>query len=250
MNGMIIYFSATGNSKFVASQVAEATDDNIISITEITEKLHLQPGESLGIVIPTYFYWVPSNVQEFLENLEIDCDENSYIYCIATCGGTSGQASQQVGRYLKKKGKYVNAYFDIVTPDNWTPMFDANNKDKIAKVIENEKPQLDKIISHIKNKESGKFIKHTLPYVVAKFISLFYETSRKTSHLRVEDQCIGCGKCANECPVNAIDIKDGKPVWVKDKCAMCLGCLHKCPTFAIQYGRNTKKHGQYVRQLN
>ena len=54
--------------------------------------------------------------------------------------------------------------------------------------------------------------------VVAKFISLFYETSRKTSHLRVEDQC--------------------------------LGCLHKCPTFAIQYGRNTKKHGQYVRQLN
>ena len=37
-----------------------------------------------------------------------------------------------------------------------------------------------------------------------------------------------------------------KPVWVKDKCVMCLGCLHRCPKFAIQYGRNTKKHGQYA----
>ena len=49
---------------------------------------------------------------------------------------------------MEKKGKKVNAYFDIVTPDNWTPMFDANNKEKIAKVIENEKPQLEKIINH------------------------------------------------------------------------------------------------------
>ena len=27
---------------------------------------------------------------------------------------------------------------------------------------------------------------------------------------------------------------------------MCLGCLHRCPEFAIQYGKNTKKHGQYM----
>lgn len=245
---MIIYFSATGNSKYIASKVAEATNDNIKSITEINKHIELQAGEALGIVIPTYFYWVPSVVQEFLETIEIEYDENTYIYCIATCGGTSGQASQQVGRLLEKKGKQVNAYFDIVTPDNWTPMFDVNNKEKIAKVIANEKPQLDKIITCIQNRESGKFIKHTLPYVLAKFISLFYEPSRKTKHLYVENQCVGCGKCANECPVRAIEIQEGRPVWVKDKCTMCLGCLHKCPAFAIQYGKNTKKHGQYVRQ--
>ena len=244
---MVIYFSATGNSKHVASQVSAAINDNIISITEITECIHIQQNESLGIVIPTYFYWVPSIVQEFLENVEIECEDNTYIYCIATCGGTSGQAGQQVGRLLEKKGKHVNAYFDIVTPDNWTPMFDASNKEKIAKVIENEKPQLDKIIGHIQKKESGKFTKHTLPYILAKFISLFYETSRKTTHLHVEEQCIGCGKCAIECPVKAIEIQEGKPIWVKDKCAMCLGCLHRCPSFAIQYGKNTKKHGQYIR---
>lgn len=242
---VIIYFSATGNSKYVASKVAEATNDYINSITDIIGNISLQQGERLGIVIPTYFYWVPSIVKTFLENVEIDCSENTYIYCIATCGGTSGQASQMVGKLLEKKGKRVNAYFDIVMPDNWTPMFDANNTDEIAKVIKKEKPQIEKIVGHIQRKESGKFAKHTLPFVIAKLISLFYEPSRKTSHLHVENQCIGCGKCMSDCPVKAIEIQDGKPVWVKDKCTMCLGCLHKCPTFAIQYGKNTKKHGQY-----
>ena len=53
---MIIYFSATGNSKYVASQVAEATKDDIKSITDIDGSIRLQQGESLGIVIPTCFY--------------------------------------------------------------------------------------------------------------------------------------------------------------------------------------------------
>ena len=121
--GVIIYFSATGNSKYVASKVAEATKDYIKSITDITDRITLQQGESLGIVIPTYFYWVPSVVSDFLENTEIECEEDTYIYCIATCGGTSGQATQTVGKLLKKKGKQVKAYFDMVMPDNWTPMF-------------------------------------------------------------------------------------------------------------------------------
>ena len=243
---MIIYFSATGNSKYVATKVAKATNDSIKSITEITGNITLHKGETLGIVIPTYFFWMPDIVKTFFENVEIKCSKNTYIYCIATCGGTSGQASQMVGRLLKKKGKRVNAYFDIVMPDNWTPMYDANNLEEISQVIKKEKPQIKKILGHIKKRESGDFTRHKLPFVIAKIVSIFYEPSRKTSHLHVEEQCNGCGKCMRNCPVKAIELQEGKPVWVKDKCTMCLGCLHKCPAFAIQYGKNTKKHGQYV----
>ena len=43
---------------------------------------------------------------------------------------------------------------------------------------------------------------------------------------------------------HAIEMCNGKPVWVKDKCTMSLGCLHRSPKFAIQYGASDR-HGQY-----
>lgn len=87
-----------------------------------------------------------------------------------------------------------------------------------------------------------------VPAFLAETISLpiYDKSARRTAHFHVEDSCIGCGLCAKKCPVQAIEMQAGKPVWVKDKCVMCLGCLHRCPKFAIQYGRNAKKHGQYT----
>ena len=61
-----------------------------------------------------------------------------------------------------------------------------------------------------------------------------------------ESRCVDCGLCAKKCPVQAIVMKDGYPVWIENECEMCLGCLHRCPMFAIQYGNGkTNKHGQY-----
>ncbi len=84
------------------------------------------------------------------------------------------------------------------------------------------------------------------PMAVKILTDPFLNSERKTKNFYVEDSCIGCGLCARKCPVQAIDIKDKKPVWTKEKCALCLRCLHHCPKFAIQYGNGkTKKHGQY-----
>ena len=49
-----------------------------------------------------------------------------------------------------------------------------------------------------------------------------------------------------KCPVGAIQMKEGYPVWKSEECEMCLGCLHRCPKFAISYGNGkTNRHGQY-----
>lgn len=78
------------------------------------------------------------------------------------------------------------------------------------------------------------------------FDALFDVKTRYTNNLTLEDSCIGCGLCAKRCSVHAIEMQNKRPVWVKGTCTMCLGCLHRCPKFAIQYGKNTKRHGQYV----
>lgn len=48
---MILYFSATGNSKYVASRIAEAIHDEIAAITDcIRENSFIFKDEWIGIV--------------------------------------------------------------------------------------------------------------------------------------------------------------------------------------------------------
>ena len=55
---MIIYFSATGNSRYVAERIAKATGDRTVSITACMKNQQFQfefhESEFLGIVSPTY----------------------------------------------------------------------------------------------------------------------------------------------------------------------------------------------------
>jgi len=46
------------------------------------------------------------------------------------------------------------------------------------------------------------------------------------------DECIGCGACADECPVGAIAEADGKYVINADECIGCGACAGVCPVSA------------------
>lgn len=243
---MILYFSATGNCEHVAAKLAKATNDRAISMTEINEEVCLEDNEALGIVTPTYYWGLPSYVDEFMMGIRFSGGRRSYIYYIATYGTTCGQTGIFMKRHLKNKGLNLNAAFSVKMPDNWTPVFDLSNKAKVAKINAKELPQIEAIISHIKNGDNGDFMTSKFPMFAVNVWKPIYEKNRKTSHLHVEDTCIGCGLCAKNCPVRAIEMKDKKPAWIKNKCVMCLRCLHHCPAFAIQYDNKTKKHGQYV----
>ena len=51
-----------------------------------------------------------------------------------------------------------------------------------------------------------------------------------------EDECLGCGACAENCPVEAISEKDGKYVIDADKCIDCGSCADACPVGAPKAG--------------
>ncbi len=50
----------------------------------------------------------------------------------------------------------------------------------------------------------------------------------------INDDCLNCGACANECPVEAISEGDSKFVIDPDKCIDCGSCASVCPVNAPQ----------------
>ena len=48
----------------------------------------------------------------------------------------------------------------------------------------------------------------------------------------ISDECISCGACASECPVEAISEGDGKYVIDAATCIDCGNCSNVCPVGA------------------
>lgn len=249
---MIFYFSATGNSQYVAERLAKVYNDETYYMAECLHKnkltYQLSEGEPLGIVCPTYCLALPSIVEDFLGKvtIEIDGTNKPYVYFVATYGTTPGQTGYFANEFMSAKGLAINAFFSVKMPDTWTPFFDLSNKQKVQATNDKAEEQINFIIDNIKEYRCGDFMRLKTPLFIAKIGKrFFYPHLRQTKHFHVEDKCIGCGFCAKKCPVQAIELKNKKPTWKVKECVMCLGCLHRCPRFAIQYGNSTKKHGQY-----
>ena len=71
---MILYFSATGNSEYVARRIAAETGDLAVSITDCYKEQMFSFDEkckTLGIVSPTYSWGLPVIVTEFLQRLDV-----------------------------------------------------------------------------------------------------------------------------------------------------------------------------------
>ena len=168
-----------------------------------------------------------------------------YTFFVATYGTTPGCCGEDAKRILKKRNINLGASFSVKMPDTWTPIFDLSDPDEVAKQNSEAEKYIDTVIKKVISREKGNQTEHRMPYAVRVFTDPILNSERRTKNFYVEDTCIGCGLCARKCPVRAIEIHDKKPVWVKAQCTLCLRCLHHCPKFAIQYGSNTKKHGQY-----
>ncbi len=246
---MIFYFSGTGNSAYVARRIAAATGETMVSISECVRtgkfSFKLEEGEKLGFVHPVFFYGLPKIVLEFLRKARFSAEKQPYLFHVMTIGGSTGAAGRGFNAEMSSKGLTVNATFSVVMPDTWTPMFDLSDAAKNQRVLDKAQPVIADIVAKVSASAKGDFNRRKGFWTL--FSSMTYKAYQKleTDKFMVTDACVGCGLCARQCPDNAIEIKDGKPVWTTKHCNFCLGCLHKCPQFAIQFGKNTAKHGQW-----
>lgn len=244
---MLIYFSATGNTKHLVEEIAYK-GEKIIAVDKAdnTKEINLEKDDRLGVLSPTYAGGLPENLKIFLENLVINYTSNPYTFYIGTCGGSTGFSSREVREIFIKKGIELEASFSIKMPDAFLLLTDVNDKEKISRINKQADREILDIKQKVDNGAIGDYVDSKLPKVIAGAVQSAYGKFRTTSKFKVSNDCISCGICARDCPIDAIKMTMDRPTWIKESCLLCLRCLHACPKNAISYGKKTKGRGQYL----
>lgn len=240
---MIFYFSATGNSRWVAQQLAVLTGDSLCNIADCLKegRLPVLPDntERVGFVFPIHSWYVPAPVLDFLAKLELPA--SVYRYAVCTCGDDAGKGMSRLAKHFP-----LDAAWSVQMPNTYVPMFQLDAPEVAREKVQKARALLPSIIEDIMKKDGEWDVREggypwLKTYVVQPLFTHYYIG---TKAFRVDDTCISCGLCEKNCPVSAIRLADGRPVWSK-ACIHCMACLHGCPEKAIQYGKGTRKKGRY-----
>ena len=224
----ICYFTATGNSLYVAKRIG----GTLLSIPKLMKENEIIINDdAVGIIAPVYAGNMSEMVRNFLRNAKI---KTEYLFFICTYGMSYSVAKVNAISIANKSGvkiDYVNA---VKMVDNYLPGFDIKKQIESAHK-KNIEGQIDNICKDISSRKKN-VTNIALLQKVAKWIvnntmgkALFDKNAAKK--YIVDNNCILCGTCAKVCPANNISVKD--KVVFADKCEVCYACIHNCPKKAI-----------------
>ncbi len=239
---MIFYFSGTGNSAGIARLLAQRLGDQAVNIIGADPEAYtFSEQDSVGFVFPIYAYVAPAVMLDFAK--KVSCGK-AYTYAIPTFSNAAGCTLE----HFSQTACHLDGGFGIKMPDNM-PVFDkiVETRETAMEKLKAAIPRFEQVAEKVKNRETGFDIyygptpeAHTWERGVKFLEAPYFKT---TPYHVTADKCISCGVCAKVCPADAIQMREGKPVWVKEDCYICMACLNRCPTEAIEYGEFSK--GQY-----
>ena len=244
---MILYFSGTGNSKYVAKRITDALGDALVNLNDrikASDTSSVETGERVIIVTPTYAWRIPRVVRDWLRKTELRGAKQAWF--VMTCGSEIGNADKYNRELCAEKAISCMGTAQIVMPENYIALFSAPQVDKARQIVAKAEPDIDRAITAI---QANQPFAPTRNNLYDRFMSgpvnpIFYKYFVKADAFTVSDACIGCGQCAKRCPMNNVTLKDGKPVWGKN-CTHCMACICYCPVSAIEYGKKSVGQPRY-----
>ena len=269
MSVEVYYFSGTGNSLFVARQIVERINGKLISIPSVIKEEHIRTeADVVGIVFPVYYATndcgIPRIISRFVSKLE--SLNSKYIFAVCTSGSMPGTTLENLSKLIASKGGTLAAGFIIKMND------ESLSKEKQDKKLTEQKEKLDAVCKYVLARKRGKLeTRGTLrkivlaPVLYLAIKPLFSRRYRKLSgsaglpfselvpladrSFRVDAKCVGCGICAQVCPVDNIRLVEDRPLW-QHHCETCLACYSWCPKAAIGgdiVSYNTRYHHPTVK---
>lgn len=238
---MILYFSASGNSRYVAKLTAQALNEERVCLNDRIKNndfCELHSEKPFVLVCPVFAWRIPRIVEEHLQKSSLTGSDKVYLL-VTTCG-SSGNTGEYAQRFFEKLGKHFMGWHTFYMPGSYVAFMENPDPAQAPRKNAAAKEALSELLPLIREEKrlptflvtgGGRFMSWAAnPFFYRHIIGKpgFYST----------ESCIGCGKCEKVCPLNNIVMDGAKPRW-NDHCTHCMACVHRCPKQAIEFRKIT-----------
>lgn len=244
---MVLYFSGTGNSAYVAKRIANLLLDETLDLFQkirAHDYSEVHSEKPWVFVAPVYAWQMPLIVRDWIANTTLTgCKE---VYFTITCGQSIGGAGEYAKKLCESKGLNYKGCAQVVMPENYLLMFPVPDEAKSREIIRQAEPVIDEIADRIGKGEiltehvglGGKLSSGLVN-------TFFYKCFVSAKKFYTQESCNSCGYCETVCPLHNIHLVDGKPLW-GDACTHCCACICRCPQSAIEYGKASIGKPRYL----
>jgi len=245
MDKKIFWFSGSGNSLYAAKRLREGLEGSeLVPIPSSMGEVSELP-KVMGLVFPVYAWGPPEIVGRFIGSLPEGSPD--YIFAVATCGSSPGSTMSITKRLLKKRGLRLDAALTVKMVENYPPLGGAPGEERQQSINARAEEEIEDIVQKVSEGFRGTSGANN-PFfsVIGRIVYPLFRShvSRAADKFTSDESCTSCGVCARICPVDNIELKEGRPFW-GDRCQQCFACFHWCPENSVQFGKKSKDQPRY-----
>ena len=235
---IVLYFTGTGNSLYVARQLA-GKHAEVLSIPQMVKQGRYEfEADEIGIVYPIYGHMPPYMVRQFIRRAKLKAE---YKFAVLTYGARKCDAVEIWDGISRKAGNAFDYIGTIIMVDNWLPNFDMNEQILIDKHIpENLQKITADLAAQRRWHEPVTEDERQMHRGFMQWTKLDPEVGflmKSEKCFTVTDACIGCGACVSVCPRGNYELTSAG-VKMSGDCEYCFACIQNCPQKAIRFLRS------------
>jgi len=246
----MFYFSATGNSKYIAELFCQNMGASCHSIEENVDFTNLIISEEIiCFCYPIYSSRVPRLMREFaLKYMEVLKNKKFIIFC--TQMYFSGDGARAFTDIFPPNFVEIIYAEHFLMPNNVCNIFVtplASNK-MIQRYLSKANTKMQAACKNIRagiiRRRGFNPFSRALGSIQGVFISYIEKWAK--NRVWIDNDCNKCLLCVSLCPVDNFEyITNKNKVKTKGHCMMCYRCINKCPKRAIAVFFHGKIKKQY-----